>query len=67
MLITSQKRINQLFRKDNFELNFKKITDYSGKGKMYCADTRVAFADYVDYLLKSGWISEKLADKVTLK
>ena len=61
MLITSQKRINQLFRKDNFELNFKKV-----RGE-YCADTRCAFIDYVDYLQKSGLISAKLADKVTLK
>lgn len=32
----------------------------------YTTDTRVEFVDFVDHLQKSGIISEKLAQKVTL-
>ena len=32
----------------------------------YRTDIRVSFTDYVDYLLKDGIITEKLANKVTL-
>ena len=32
----------------------------------YCADIRMAFSDYVDYLAKSGEITEKLANRATL-
>jgi len=32
----------------------------------YCADIRMAFIDHVDYLQKSGVITEKLAGRVTL-
>ena len=44
----------------------KRITDYSGNGKMHNTDTRVAFSDFVDSLSKSGEISSELAHKVTL-
>jgi len=32
----------------------------------YCTDIRVIFTDYVNHLLVSGDISEKLAQRVTL-
>jgi hypothetical protein len=32
----------------------------------YCTDIRCSFVDYVDYLLKDGQISDKLANRVTL-
>ena len=32
----------------------------------YCAEIRMAFCGFVDYLQKSGQISESLADEVTL-
>lgn len=32
----------------------------------YPCDTRVAFCDWVDYLVKSGQITEKLANRATL-
>lgn len=32
----------------------------------YCADIRCAFVQYIDDLLKSGQISEKLANDTTL-
>ena len=44
----------------------RRITDYSGKGKMHNTDTRCAFVDYVDMLARNGEISESLAQKVTL-
>lgn len=44
----------------------KKITDYSGNGKMYPTDTRCAFTDFIDYLYKSSEISMQLANRVTL-
>jgi hypothetical protein len=44
----------------------KKITDYSGIGKMHNTDTRCAFVDYVDKLSNSNTISKELADSVTL-
>ena len=42
------------------------ITNYSGNGKMHNTDTRCAFVDYVDGLVRSGEISADLAAKVTL-
>ncbi len=44
----------------------KKITDYSGAGKVYPTDTRCAFVDFVDYLARDGQISDSLANRVTL-
>ena len=44
----------------------RKITNYSGNGKMRNTDTRVAFCDYVDMLSKNGDISQALAQRVTL-
>ena len=44
----------------------RRITHYSGNGKMHNTDTRCAFADFVDYLSKSGEISQELAQRVTL-
>lgn len=32
----------------------------------YPCDTRVAFVEYVDHLERSGYISERLASRVTL-
>ncbi len=59
-LITNQKDIRKLFKKGNFNLDFKK------RNGQYCTDTRCAFVDYIDYLNKSGLISDKLAQKATL-
>ena len=44
----------------------RKITNYSGNGKMHNTDTRCAFADFIDYLSRKGQISESLAQRVTL-
>jgi hypothetical protein len=44
----------------------RKITNYSGNGKMHNTDTRCAFNDFVDSLSKDGAISHELAHRVTL-
>lgn len=43
---------------------YKKKRGY--KQNDYKCDIRCAFVDYVDYLQKSGYISGKLASRVTL-
>ena len=62
----TQKEVRAAFWATHPEADRKKIADYEGTGKMYCTDTRCAFIDYVDYLCRSGEISEKLAERVTL-
>ena len=63
---TTQREVLRAFWRDNPQLNRKKITDFSGNGKIYVTDTRCAFVDYVDHLARNGDISESLADRVTL-
>ena len=71
--MTTQKQVRQAFwvaaRRGDFagmNVTPKRITNYSGNGKMYNTDTRCAFCDFVDMLSKSGELSEGLADRVTL-
>ena len=65
-MLTNQKQIRAAFWEQHPDLPRRKIRDYSGKGKMYCTDTRCAFVDFVDYLQRDGEISSELADRVTL-
>ena len=44
----------------------KRITNYSGNGKMHNTDTRCAFVDFVDMLSKDRRVSSELAQRVTL-
>lgn len=44
----------------------RRIRDYSGTGLMHNTDTRCAFVDFVDMLARDGYISEALANRVTL-
>lgn len=64
--ITSQRAIRAEFWEQHPNLDRKRITDYSGNGKMYRTDTRCAFTDFIDYLSKDGAISHELAHRVTL-
>jgi hypothetical protein len=67
--MTTQKQIRAAFWRDHQGIkgiSRRKITDYSGTGKMHNTDTRTAFVDYVDHLNKCGAISDELADRVTL-
>lgn len=65
--ITNQRALRRAFWSDHPNLDRRKITDYSGNGKMYRTDTRCAFTDYVDHMSKSGTISPELAQRVTLE
>ena len=64
--ITTQRQIRREFWESHPNLPRRKIRNYSGNGLMYQTDTRCAFTDFVDYLSKSGDISEALADRATL-
>lgn len=65
--ITTQKALRASFWRDNPQCSRRTIPDYSGIGRMYCTDTRVAWCDYVDSLQRSGLISETLAYRATLQ
>lgn len=72
-MLTTQKQVRAAFwqaaREGNFgglHITSRKITNYSGNGKMHNTDTRCAFCDFVDFLCKDGQISADLADRVTL-
>lgn len=67
-MITNQKQIRALFWKSFPHLESaarKRGTFSKGQNSQNC-DTRCAFVDFVDSLARSGEISEKLANKVTL-
>ena len=63
---TTQAELRKAFRQDHPGLDFNTIKDHSGKGRMYKADTRFAFIEWIDYLERDGQISEALAQRVTL-
>lgn len=72
-MLTTQKQVRAAFwqaARDGYfgSLNVtpRRITNYSGNGKMHNTDTRCAFVDFIDALCKSNVISSELADKVTL-
>lgn len=72
-MYTTQKQVRSAFwqawREGQFRgmnVTPKRITNYSGNGKMHNTDTRTAFCDFVDQLSKSGEIAEGLAGRVTL-
>lgn len=44
----------------------RRITDYSGRGKMHNTDTRVAFCDWLDAECNAGNVAEGVAERVTL-
>lgn len=64
--ITTQKQLRHEFWATFPELPKRKITNYSGNGKMHCTDTRCAFNDWIDMLSKDGDISQALASRATL-
>jgi len=63
----STREIQTAFRQAfKTKLDFKPIQDHSGKGRMYKADTRMTFCDWLYDLYKCGLISEKLAQTAYL-
>lgn len=65
-MLTTQKQIRAAFWQANPDASRRKIPAYSGKGWMYCTDTRVAFCDYLDSLARNGEVSDALAQRATL-
>ena len=65
-MITTQKELRQVFRREFPELDFRKILDHSGRGRMFKCDTRCAFVFWVDGLNKDGQVSDRLAQNATL-
>ena len=68
-MLTTQKQVRAAFWMQHAGMagiTPRKIRDYSGNGRMHNTDTRCAFVDYIDYLARSGEISESLAQRVTL-
>lgn len=71
-MFTNQKQIRAYFWEQHPSADRKLYPQSSDWGRPdkanldYCTDTRCAFVDFVDYLHRSGLISEKLASKATL-
>ena len=65
-MITNQRDLRRRFWAEHPTLPRRRITDYSGKGKMYPTDTRVAWTDWLDAMQKNGEISSALAERATL-
>jgi hypothetical protein len=72
-MYTTQRQVRRAFwqawREGMFQgLNVtpRKITNYSGNGKMHNTDTRVAFCDWLDFQQKDGQLADGLAERVTL-
>lgn len=72
-MYTTQKQVRKAFwsawRRGEFgilSVTPRRITDYSGNGKMHNTDTRCAFCDFVDMLNRNGDLADGLAQRVTL-
>lgn len=63
---TTQKQVRAAFWDMADPMNGDGITRRKLSNGDYSTDTRCAFVDFVDYLQKSGAISESLAERVTL-
>ena len=67
--MTTQKELRVAFWRDHQGMkgiSRRKITHYSGNGKMFNTDTRCAWTDYKDHLQTCGVISQELAYRATL-
>lgn len=72
-MLTTQKQVRKAFwqawRDGQFQglhVTPRRITNYSGNGKMHNTDTRFAFCDFVDMLNKNGELADGLVERVTL-
>jgi hypothetical protein len=65
-MITNQRELRRRFWQEHPDLPRRKIPNYSGNGTMHVTDTRCAFCDWLDYMAKSGEVSQALADRATL-
>jgi hypothetical protein len=62
--MTTQKEVRETFWANNPEIKNEYRKTY--RQNDYRCDIRCMFVDYVDYLIRSGVISENLAQRVTL-
>lgn len=58
--ITSVRQLRKEFWAAHPTLPRRKIKDYTGNGKMYTTDVRVAWSNWIDMLKKSGDIRPDL-------
>jgi hypothetical protein len=68
-MITNQRDLRRAFweaHKGLGQVTRRRITDYSGNGKMHNTDTRCAWCDWLDYMSKDNQISQELAQRATL-
>jgi hypothetical protein len=65
-MITTQRELRRAFWADHPTLQRKKIPNYSGNGTMHVTDTRCAWCDWLDYMSRSGQITQALAERATL-
>lgn len=66
-MLTNQKELRAAFWRAHPDASRRMIPAYSGKGKMYCTDTRTAWVDFIDAECRAGNISEGLAQRATLQ
>lgn len=66
MIMLSAKQVRDQFWAEHPKLSRDKIKSHSGEGLMFTADTRCAFVDYIDMLHRSGQISDRTANTITL-
>jgi hypothetical protein len=67
-MLSNQKQIRAAFWAANpdFEFQAREAGIFSKRQNEHCATVRCSFANFVDGLRKSGQITEKLANRVTL-
>lgn len=72
-MYTTQKQVREAFWQAWRDGQFKgmnvtprRITNYSGNGKMHNTDTRCAFVDFLDGLSKSNMLKDGLVERATL-
>jgi len=68
-MLTTQRQVRAAFwaaHKGLPGITPRRITNYSGNGKMHNTDTRCAFCDWLDAMSKNGEIGDALANRVTL-
>lgn len=64
--ITTLKQLRKEFWQTFPNVPKRKITNYSGNGKMWPTDTRCTFVDWLDMLSKDGDITQDFAQRATL-
>ena len=61
---TTQTQIRKAFREQFPHLDFSRHS--KNESYRYCADTRMAFGDFIESLARNNQISESLANRATL-